>query len=232
MNTTTHLPLLHRATLLLALGCAALPLAHAAGEQAMGHHDHAMHTVSTAPPVAAARDAHAHHLQALNANGYQRAVARYNLPALPLTDSSGATVNIAQLLDTDRPTVVNFIFTSCTTICPVMSATFMQAQKHLGMDAQQIQWISISIDPEYDTPGRLHGYAQRFDAGPNWHFLTGTLDDIVAVQKSFAVYRGDKTNHAPTTLLRVGRDNAWLRLDGLTSGAELVHEYHQLAHRH
>lgn len=232
MNITAHLPFLHRASLLLALGCAALPLAHAAGDHAMHHHDHAMHTVTTALPAAAADDAHAQHRQAMNQHGYQRAVARYNLPSLTLTDSSGATVDIAQLLDTEQPTVVNFIFTSCTTICPVMSATFMQAQKQLGMDAQQIQWISISIDPEYDTPERLHGYAQRFDAGPNWHFLTGTLDDIIAVQKSFAVYRGDKMNHAPTTLLRVGRDNAWLRLDGLTSGAELAQEYHQLAHRH
>lgn len=223
-----RLPRICRSVLPLALGLGIAPLALGAGDTPMGH-DHAMHAAhNTMAPM----DEHAQHRQATAASGYQRAVAHYHLPALQLTDSRNTTIDIAALLDSDEPTVVNFIFTSCTTICPIMSATFMQAQKQLGVEAERIRWISVSVDPEYDTPERLRAYAQRFDAGPNWHFLTGELEQIVALQKAFAVYRGDKMNHAPTTLLRMGRDHAWVRLDGLTSGAELAQEYHQLAHRH
>jgi protein SCO1/2 len=232
MNTTDKITRLHLRTLLCALGFGIASMAHGAD---MGHdhamHDHSMHdhAMHTAAPQAAAMENHEHHMQAMNQTGYQRAVVRYTLPTRQLTDSHGQPVDIAQLLDTDRPLAVNFIFTSCTTICPIMSATFAQAQRQLGADARDIQWISISIDPEYDTPERLSAYAQKLDADANWHFLTGDLDSIIAVQKAFAVYRGDKMNHAPTTLLRAGRHQPWVRLDGLTSSAELVQEYRQLA---
>lgn len=227
MNTTDHTTGYKVRPLVLILGLGIASLLHAADGHDMGH-DHAMHAAHAAPqPVA--MDNHEHHMQAMNQAGYQRAVVRYSLPSLQLTDSHGQAVDLAQLFDTDQPLAVNFIFTSCTTICPIMSATFAQAQRQLGVDAREIQWISVSIDPEYDTPERLRAYAQQLDAGPNWHFLTGNLSSIVALQKAFAVYRGDKMNHAPTTLLRAGRHQPWVRLDGLTSSAELVQEYRQLA---
>lgn len=188
------------------------------------HHDH-----MAAPHAATAvSDPHAHHRQAMDQIGYTRTTARYLVPTVALTTTTGASVPLEQLLDTDQPVALNFIFTSCTTICPIMSATFAQAQKRLGSEAQQIHWISISIDPEYDTPQRLHDYAQRFHAGAHWSFLTGDVDDIVALQRAFDVYRGDKMNHIPVTLLRAGRNAPWVRLHGLTSSSELVSEYRQL----
>lgn len=225
MNTSTPALSFPGHAVLLALFITGAPLALA---QEMSH-DHSMHAAAPMQPVV---DHSAHHKQALSPGGYQRSVAHYTLPSLLLTDRTGMPTSITRLTDTDQPQVVNFIFTSCTTICPIMSSTFVQAQKQLGSDAKDIQWISVSIDPEYDTPQRLSAYAERFDAGENWHFLTGDVGDIIALQKAFAVYRGDKMNHAPTTFLRMGRNQPWLRLDGLTSGSELVHEYHQLAHNH
>ncbi len=127
--------------------------------------------------------------------------------------------------------MVNFIFTTCTTICPVMSGIFAQVQKELGPESAEVRMISVSIDPEYDTPERLREYAERFGAGPQWQFLTGDIDDIVAVQKSFDVYRGNKMSHEPTTLLRKSASDPWVRLDGIASAAEIVAEYRQLAER-
>ena len=88
--------------------------------------------------------------------------------------------------------------------------------------------ISITIDPEHDTPERLEAYAERFRAGSQWRFLTGDLDQIVAVQKAFDVYRGSKMNHEPITFLRVEEEAPWVRLDGLASAADVVREYQQL----
>ena len=88
--------------------------------------------------------------------------------------------------------------------------------------------MSFSIDPEHDTPARLSEYAKRFNAGPQWDFYTGDIDDIIGVQKDFDVYRGNKMNHEPTTLMRKSKADAWVRIDGLASGKDIVKEYRQL----
>lgn len=84
--------------------------------------------------------------------------------------------------------------------------------------------ISVSIDPEYDTPDALNAYAKRFKAGPQWEFLTGSLDDSVAVQKAFDADRGDKMNHAPMTLMRATPDSQWIRYEGFARADELAEE--------
>jgi protein SCO1/2 len=107
-----------------------------------------------------------------------------------------------------------------------MSATFSSVQKRLGSDSEKVRMISVSIDPEYDTPDALKAYAQRFKAGPQWAFLTGSQDDSIAVQKAFDADRGDKMNHAPLTLIRATRDSQWIRYDGFATAAELTEELH------
>lgn len=199
-----------------------------------GGNDHAMeshahhHQLAVQVPTNPIADPHAAHRQATNQIGYKRSIEHYTLPARELTTMQGQRVTLAELLDTDQPVAINFIFTSCTTICPIMSATFAQAQKKLGDEAAKIHWVSISIDPEYDTPERLRDYAQHFHGNGQWSFLTGSTENIAAVQRAFDVYRGDKMNHIPVTLLRAGRNTPWVRLHGLTSSAELVNEYRQL----
>jgi protein SCO1/2 len=109
-----------------------------------------------------------------------------------------------------------------------MSATFAKVQGELGQDVENVRMISFSIDPEYDTPGRLRAYASLFQAGDQWQFLTGDLKNIIAVQKAFDVYRGNKMNHEPTTLMRRAPGDPWVRIDGIASAAEIVAEYRGL----
>jgi protein SCO1/2 len=159
---------------------------------------------------------------------YARAEARYEVPDVTLVDMNGTKVSLRSELDAGRPVVVNFIFTSCTAICPVMSATFGQVQQALGKDGQKPRIVSISIDPEYDTPARLREYAARLNAGPEWHLLTGSKEAILAVARAFDAWKGDKMNHAPTTYLRSPQGKSWIRLDGFASPAEIVREYRSL----
>jgi protein SCO1/2 len=161
--------------------------------------------------------------------GYQRSEHAYPLFDVGLTDMGGKETSLLKEIDAGRPVMVNFIFTTCTTICPVMSGVFSQVQKELGSESGEVRMVSVSIDPEYDTPDRLRDYAQRFGAGPQWQFLTGEVDDIVAVQKAFDVYRGNKMSHEPATLLRRSEKDPWVRLDGIASAADIVAEYRQLA---
>ena len=120
---------------------------------------------------------HAHHYHHEVAPGFTRTLAAYAVPAVTLIDQSGQRVSLPELLATDRPVLLNFIYTSCTVICPVMSATFEKVQSGLGEEARRVLMVSISIDPEQDTPEALAAYAKRFHAGPQWSFLTGSLEE-------------------------------------------------------
>ncbi|MFZ1538239.1 MAG: SCO family protein [Chromatiaceae bacterium] len=168
-------------------------------------------------------DAHAHHHHAV-VPALSRTTASYAIPDVRLTNQNGELISLRTLLEGPEPVLLNFIFTSCTTICPVMSGTFAQVQKDLGPDVGKVRMISISIDPEHDTPAQLTTYAKRFDAGPQWFFLTGKPEDIVVVQRAFDAYRGDKMNHTPLTLLQQSPGAEWVRYDGFASGADLAKE--------
>jgi protein SCO1 len=179
--------------------------------------------IAIEPSAQQAADMHQYHHHPAPA-GTKRSVASYPLPDLTMVDQNGKRVSLREALSPDEPVLLNFIFTSCTAICPVMSATFSQVQQDLGRDAGRIRMVSISIDPEQDTPSVLAAYAERFHAGPQWEFLTGTLEDGVAVQKAFDAYRGDKMSHAPLTLMRGTPNTQWVRFDGFASAADLLNE--------
>jgi protein SCO1/2 len=170
---------------------------------------------------------HGHSTSVVHVN-YSRSVADYELPDAPLVGMDGLKTSLSSALKHDGPIMLQFIFTTCPTICPVMSSTFSAAQAKLGEDLGKVRMISISIDPEHDTPERLREYARKFRAGQQWLFLTGSAEDIAAVQKAFDAYRGSKMRHEPLTFLSAGPGMPWVRLDGLMSATQLVAEYRGL----
>jgi protein SCO1/2 len=157
-----------------------------------------------------------------------RTTADYRLPAVALTRSDGRVLPAREALDDGRLVVLDFIFTTCQGICPVLSQTFSQLQARLGADSDKVHLVSISIDPEQDTPERMTEYARRFGAGPRWDHYTGTTEASVAMQRAFDAYRGDKMDHTPVTFLRARPGARWERLDGFVSPDEVVREVREL----
>jgi cytochrome oxidase Cu insertion factor (SCO1/SenC/PrrC family) len=92
----------------------------------------------------------------------RRSVTEVKIPELKMVREDGAAVSLDRELNDGRPVVVNFIYTSCTTICPMSSQEFSLLQERLGKDRDRVHLVSISIDPEQDTPSRLRSYAQHF----------------------------------------------------------------------
>jgi protein SCO1/2 len=178
-------------------------------------------TITLAEPD---RGHHTHHGNGAPETGYTRSLRPYSIPDVSLLNAAGQPVVLRALLATDKPVLLNFVYTSCNAICPVMTAVFAQAQGRLGVDEGRVRMVSVSIDPEYDTPERLREYAHRFRAGSDWHFLTGEQAQVVRLQHAFDAYRGGKANHTPLTLLRSGAHAPWVRLDGLASAEQLVRE--------
>ena len=163
---------------------------------------------------------------------YVRTVASYPVSNLRFLDQESRDVVLADVLREDgRPIALNFVFTTCNTICPVMTATFAKLRNELGESASDLRLVSVTIDPEHDTPAVLHQYAERYAAGADWRFLTGTVEEIVAVQKAFDAFAGSKMNHRPLTFLRAPGSSDWVRIDGFASAAELAAEVRSLTPR-
>jgi protein SCO1/2 len=154
----------------------------------------------------------------------RRTGAQIAVPELHMVRQDGTPVRLDQELNDGRPVVVNFVYTSCTTICPMTSLEFESLQKRLGKDRQRVHLVSISIDPEQDTPARLRSYAQQFHAGKEWDYYTSDAATSVKAQMAFGVYRGDKMSHVPVTLLRTAPGNQWVRLDGFATAEQVYAE--------
>jgi protein SCO1/2 len=147
--------------------------------------------------------------------------------SLKLVRDDGKQVLLDQELNDGRPVVLNFIYTTCPGICPLASHVFSQLQRMLGAERDHVHLVSISVDPEEDTPSRLREYAKKYSAGPSWQHYTGTVAASVAAQRAFDVYRGDKMGHTPVTLLRVAPGAPWVRFDGFATPDMLLQELNQ-----
>ena len=98
------------------------------------------------------------------------------LPDFSLVDTQGKTVSLKDL--SGRPWVADLIFTSCSGICPRMTGEMQRLWSDTG-DLDDLRFVSITVDPERDTPEVLAAYAARAGADPaRWLFLTGEREEI------------------------------------------------------
>ncbi|MDJ0838098.1 MAG: SCO family protein [Acidobacteriota bacterium] len=140
---------------------------------------------------------------------------------VPVTTQHGRSLHFYRDLVKGKVVAVNFIFTNCPTICPPMGANYGKLQKLLGDHADRVRLISISIDPNTDTPERLKAWSDQFDAAPGWTLVTGKKRDIETLLKTLKSFAADISTHSSTVL--VGNDPAgfWTRANGLASPSEL-----------
>jgi protein SCO1/2 len=98
------------------------------------------------------------------------------LPDFSLTSDKGTTIDNKSLAG--KVWIADFIFTSCSGPCPVMTRSMAAVAKKLELHPE-VNFVSISVDPETDTPEVLARYGEKFGANPErWHFLTGTVESI------------------------------------------------------
>jgi len=154
----------------------------------------------------------------------KRTIETYTVPDITLVNQDGTRVKLKALLETKDPIIVDFIFGTCTTICPVLSAGYANLQMKLPNQASKARLVSISIDPENDTPKVMRDYLKRYRAKPGWDFLTGKREDIDKVMHAFNAYIPNKMLHYPLTLIRDPKTGQWVRLFGLMSSSEFLEE--------
>ncbi len=155
---------------------------------------------------------------------FTRTEVAIELPDVTLIDQYGREVDFRHELLGDKPVFVEFIFATCTTICPVLSAGFVSMQRKLGDDRREVLLVSITIDPEHDGPEELRKYLDRYGGKSGWDFFTGTREDIDLVMRAFDSFVADKMSHRPLTFVHgPGRDK-WVRIDGFAGSRDLMEE--------
>jgi protein SCO1/2 len=128
-------------------------------------------------------------------------------PNVVLRTHDDRTVRFYDDVVKDKLVIITFMFTSCTSQCPRNTANLAKLQDALGNRfGRDVFLISISVDPERDTPAALKAYAARFGAKPGWTFLTGRIDDIDAIQRALGVY--DRRDPAPHTGMAIYGNDA------------------------
>jgi cytochrome oxidase Cu insertion factor (SCO1/SenC/PrrC family) len=167
---------------------------------------------------------HEHHKQSGAKDPETREDAvKLSVPDLSLFDQQGRKVHFYSDLVKGKTVAINFIFTTCTTICPPLGATFAKMQKLLGDRlGKDVYLISITVDPVTDTPERLRAWGEKFGAKEGWTFVTGAKPEMDKLLKALNGYTARIEDHSPMILIGDDARAIWTRAYGLAPPAKLM----------
>jgi protein SCO1/2 len=148
-------------------------------------------------------------------------IQRRHLPNVELVTQDGARVHFYDDLVKDRRVVIQFMFTRCKDICPVITHHLAEVQRMLGgRVGRDIFFYSVSLSPEEDTPKDLRAFAKMHGAGPGWTFLTGKPEDILLLRRSLGFFYdnpkedADRNNHSGMILVGTEPLMRWAMCEG------------------
>ena len=161
---------------------------------------------------------HDHH-----ASSQENAAARKYFSDVVLLNQNGEQMRFYSDLLKGKVVVINSFFTSCASVCPLMNRTMEKIQaafsERIGKD---IILISISVDPNTDTPTRLKEYAERFHAKPGWYFLTGKKENIDLALYKIGQYVDARDDHSTVIIIGNERTGLWKKTLGLAKAEDLI----------
>ena len=140
-----------------------------------------------------------------------------------LTNQDGKKVRFYSDVLKGKTVVVNAFFTTCTSVCPPMNRNMEKIQEALGdRVGKDVFLVSITVDPEVDTPARMKEYAQKFHAGPGWIFLTGKKENLDWALYKLGQYVERKDDHKTIFIIGNEPTGLWKKAFGMANVAELV----------
>jgi len=146
-----------------------------------------------------------------------------SIPDAEVFNQDGKKIRFYSDLVKDKVVIVSFVFTTCALICPMQGESLSKLQAKLGERlGSEVHLISVSADPEGDTPERLKTWGLKFGARPGWTLVTGKKSEIdkVAVALTGApVVRGE---HSPVVFVGSDKTGRWIRAYGLAEPAKFV----------
>ncbi|HWR91940.1 MAG TPA: SCO family protein [Desulfobacterales bacterium] len=182
-------------------------------------------------PATAAEDHSHHHHPPQQQSAEKPAAVQVKYADTVLLDQSGKQVKLKSDVFGDKLVVIDFAYTSCTTICPVLTALLAQVQTQLGERlGKEVQLVTITVDPARDTPARLKEYAAKHGAKPGWTWLTGPTGTVNDVLKGFGAYAPNFEDHPPLVLVGDAKSGDWTRFFGFSDPKDIVARVDELSH--
>jgi protein SCO1 len=152
-----------------------------------------------------------------------------NMPNIDVQDQDGVNQKFLTDVIGNKLVAINFIFTTCTAVCPTQSLILRKLQDQLGSElGNEFGLISVSIDPKRDIPYRLKIYAQERGAKPGWQWITGEKGNIDQILSAAGIPRGEVTDHPAMILLGDPQSGEWIRFYGFPKAEQLLKGLKQL----
>ena len=142
---------------------------------------------------------------------------------VPLIDQDGKELRLYSDLMKDKVVIINSMFTSCNSVCPPMTLNLQRIQEWLGDRlGKDVVILSFSVDPATDTPQTLKAFAQKYQARPGWHFLTGKKENLELAIRKFGLYADVREDHYTVMLIGNDRTNLWKKALGMARAGALI----------
>ena len=153
----------------------------------------------------------------------QSSAAEKYFTDVELINQDGKKVHFYSDVLKGKTVVVNAFFTSCTSVCPPMNRNMQKIQEALGdRVGRDVFFVSITVDPEVDTPARMKEYAKNFHAGPGWTFLTGKKENLDWALYKLGQYVEAKDDHTSIFIIGNEAKGLWKKAFGLAKAEELI----------
>lgn len=142
---------------------------------------------------------------------YQRAY----FTDLPLLTQDGKEVRFYRDILRGKVVLISFVYTNCTDVCPILMPNLAEIQNRLGdRFGRDVSFVSISVDPEDDTPEVLKRYGENFGVKPGWTFLTGKKENVDWVVYKLGQFTEDFEDHSMLFLLGDVKNGRWAKMRG------------------
>ena len=149
----------------------------------------------------------------------ETSLAEITLPdGLSMLNQFGDSVFLKEDVIDDKIVVIDFVYTSCTTVCPVVSSILSIVQKRFAEQMDKtVALVSITVDPTRDTPNRLLSYSKNFNSGAGWSWLSGDKKVVDKALTAMGAYTPNFEDHPSVILIGDNRNSKWYRLYGFPS---------------
>jgi protein SCO1/2 len=165
---------------------------------------------------------------------YSAYMLREHFPNVPLINQDGKRVHFYDDLIKGKIVVIQFMFANCDRLCPMVTPNLVKVQKQLQRQAPgEVSFVSITVDPDHDTPKVLKAYSKKFPVQPGWQFLTGRRADIDQIRRELGVYDPEDQQFEHMNVLTIGKEpmGRWLSMRALDKPNVIAYTVLQLTSR-
>ena len=142
---------------------------------------------------------------------------------ITLVNQNGEKMRFYHDLLQGKTVIINSFFATCQGSCLPITRNLEKVQEALGDRlGKDARIISISVDPEVDTPPELKAFAKKFHARPGWYFLTGSKENVEIILKKLGQYVEDKNDHYNIVIIGNDRTGLWKKAFGLAKSEEII----------